>query len=370
MDSATDAQGHVQKPARPLISVIIPARNAGLSLARCLESLARSTFADFEVIVVDDGSTDSTVRIGERFGVTYVKNDRPSGPAAARNLGAAVAQGEILLFVDADVIVHDDALSIVADAFSKQSDLAAMFGSYDDTPLWKTTISQFKNLIHHYIHQVSNSDAWTFWTGLGAVRKSVFVSQGGFNAKRYQRPSIEDVDLGYRLRQAGHRIVLDKQLQGKHLKKWGLRSLLHTDIVCRAIPWTRLMFETRSVPRDLNFRRGHRVSAMLVGLLVLTTLLLFAYSLLPKTAPPVSTLAVGWLVLAAGAIFLNWRLYWFFLRRKGLFFTAAAIALHFAYYFYSGGVFVLYSLLYRSRLLSAFGASEGLQRSIADSRSW
>jgi glycosyltransferase involved in cell wall biosynthesis len=351
-------------PVHPLISVIIPARNAGLSLSRCLESLARSSFSDFEVIVVDDGSTDSTIRIAEKFGSLCVKNDSPSGPAAARNLGATLAQGKILLFVDADVTVHEDALAVVADAFFKQPDLAAMFGSYDDRPLWKNTVSQYKNLTHHYIHQISSSDAWTFWTGLGAIRNSVFVSMGGFDSKRYRRPSIEDVEMGYRLREAGHRIMLDKRLLGKHLKKWGLRSLLYTDIACRAIPWTKLMLETRSVPQDLNFRRGHRTSAMLVGLLVLTTLLLFSCPLWSTTARVPSMLGVGWLPLAGVAIFLNRHLYQFFLQRKGFLFTAAAIVLHFAYYFYSGVVFVLCMCIYRLWFVIAVGVSKRLEQTV------
>jgi hypothetical protein len=161
--------------------------------------------------------------------------------------------------------------------------------------------------------------------------------------------SIEDVEMGYRLRRAGHKIMIEKRLLGKHLKKWDFRSLLHTDIVCRAIPWTKLILESRSVPQDLNFRRGHRVSAGLVGLLGVVTLLL-SYCLYRSAAASfLPILVAGWLILAGTAVFLNRRVYQFFLQRKGFLFTPAAVGLHFAYYFYSGLVFVLCSLIYRCR---------------------
>ena len=133
-------------------------------------------------------------------------------------------------------------------------------------------MSQYRNLLHHYVHQRGQIEASTFWGACGAIRRSVFEEVGGFDEERYPR-CIEDIELGYRLRRAGHRIVLDKNLQGTHLKKWTLWSVIRTDVCCRAMPWTRLILETRSAPDDLNLRDGQRVSVGLVGLACLALLL-------------------------------------------------------------------------------------------------
>ncbi len=335
--------------ANPQVSVVIPVRNAAACLQRCLEAIMTSTSTTFEVILVDDGSTDATPRIAERFPVVYLTTPRLSGPAAGRNLGAKHAKGEILLFVDADVVVQNDTLHLVSRSFGKDPQLAALLGSYDDKPAWNNLLSQYKNLMHHYIHQISRADGCTFWTGLGAIRKTVFDSIGGFNEKRYRRPSIEDIELGYRLRRANHKIVLEKHLQGKHLKKWTLRSLLDADILCRALPWSWLILETRILPRDLNLKFSYRISAVLVGVLILSAPLLLLQLHQGITNSLGSFVVLGWLLLFVCVVFLNRDLYRFFAQRKGFSFTVAAVGLHLFYYFYSGATFVLCWILFWMR---------------------
>jgi hypothetical protein len=187
-------------------------------------------------------------------------------------------------------------------------------------------LSQYWNLRHHFVHQQGNPDASTFWAGCGAIRRSVFEESGGFDEKRFRVPSIEDIELGYRLRQAGHRLLLDKSLQGTHLKRWDLRSILRTDIICRAIPWSRLILESGRVPDDLNLKRTQRLSVALAGLAVV---------LLPLAALRSELLAFSIAALLWVAV-LNRGLYAFFFRQRGIFFAAACIPLHFLYYLYSG----------------------------------
>lgn len=349
-----------REAGRPRVSVIIPVHNDTVCLPRCLEAVAASTNRDFEIIVVDDCSTDSTPELAVSYGVQCISTPVNSGPAAARNLGSKVARGEILLFVDVDVLLPPEALSVVADRFESEPELAALFGSYDDQPPWNNLLSQYKNLMHHYVHQISNPEATTFWTGLGAVRKEVFQEMGGFDEQRYRRPSIEDIELGYRMRQAGYRIALEKRLQGKHLKRWNFLSLLDSDILCRAIPWSRLILETKNLPRDLNLRLSHRISSMLVGLLVLLApLLVFTPEKLFGVSGPV-VIYPSWLLLLGAVLFLNRDFYRFFVVRKGWLFAGAAVGLHCLYYFYSGVTFALCWVVFRGRtwpqsLLGAMG---------------
>src|SRR5690606_33390465 len=151
------------------------------------------------------------------------------GPARARNRGAELAKGDIVFFLDADVRVHPDTIESFLQTFAAQPDVAAVFGSYDTHPGSPALIAQYKNLFHHFVHQNASEDAGTFWSGCGAVRREIFLAMNGFDAGRYERPCIEDIDLGMRLCRAGHRIVLNKAMQGSHLKRWTLSGLIRCD---------------------------------------------------------------------------------------------------------------------------------------------
>jgi hypothetical protein len=131
-------------------------------------------------------------------------------------------------------------------------------------------------LLHHYVHQRGHENAITFWSGCGAVKRDVFFEMGGFDAKSYPKPSIEDIELGYRLRNSGYQIMLNKDIQVTHLKKWSLGGLLRSDIIDRALRWTQLISKYKNLPNDLNLQISQRVSAILL-LFVVLYLGLFAF---------------------------------------------------------------------------------------------
>ena len=328
----------------PRLSVIVPVFNGRLQLPRCLEALSRSAFENFEVIVVDDCSTDDTRDIIERWGARYLRTPRQVGPGGARNLGVRHAHGSVMVFIDADVVVPPDALGLISEDFALDAELAAVFGSYDDTPAWSDFLSQYKNLMHHYVHQTSNERAVTFWAGCGAVRRDVFLEFGGFDHEKYSKPSIEDIELGFRLSQAGRRILLDKRVQVKHLKKWTVSVLWRADVFGRAIPWTELILESRNLPSDLNLGWGARISALLVVWIAGAFLLLpfSAAGMLPLVTPGVLVAAMA--ALAASLFALNAAVYIWFFKQRGVAFTAGAILAHWIYYLYSFAVFVLLSV--------------------------
>jgi GT2 family glycosyltransferase len=311
----------------PTISVIIPALNAGEYLPRSLAAIFGSQGPSYECILVDDGSTDDSGSIARQLGARVIHvSDGPLGPAHARNRGAEAARGSIIFFVDADVVLAPGALRRVVNVFQERTELAAVFGSYDNRPVAPGLISQYRNLLHHFVHQNGNSEASTFWAGCGAIRRSVFERIGGFDEQRFSRPSIEDIELGYRLRKAGYRILLDKQLQGTHLKRWSLYSMIRTDITCRAVPWSRLIQEAPNASADLNLQPAQKASVALIGMV--------CAFLVTAVAWPQS-LALSALALA-GVAFLNHKLYAFFGRQQGILFAAACVPLHLLYYIYSG----------------------------------
>jgi hypothetical protein len=240
--------------------------------------------------------------------------------------------------VDADVVLPPEALRLIADDFGADAQLAAVFGSYDDEPAWPTFISQYKNLMHHYVHQNSNESAATFWAGCGAIRRVVFEEFGGFDGASYLAPSIEDIALGLELARCGRRIRLDKRLRVKHLKRWTLRGLLRADILYRAVPWTFLILKKRHLPRDLNLTYASRASSALVGLLFLGVLL---QALRLGGALKISALVTlgSFVSIALLLLVLNWDVYRFFERKRGWWFAARAVPMHWLYYLYSGVTF-------------------------------
>lgn len=274
------------------LSVVVPATDAPPTLARCLEAIAASHDLAEEVVVVTEAGLSAS---------------------AARNRGALRATGDVVVFVDADVEVHPEALGRIRRALAAAPELRAVFGSYDDSPAHRSVVSAFRNLLHHHVHHRSAGPAETFWTGLGAVRRDVFLAVGGFDEARYPHPSIEDIELGDRLRAAGHAVALDPAIQGTHLKVWTLRTMVHTDFTRRAVPWVSLQVRQRRLSGTLNCGWRHRLSAAATVLAVVAA----ALALLPLVAAGVAAL-VG----------LNAGFYALLLRRLGPAHAAAGVALH------------------------------------------
>jgi glycosyltransferase involved in cell wall biosynthesis len=313
------------------LSVIIPVYNGGERFAKTLRLLVSSQRAPDEIIVIDDASTDGSVMFACISRVRVVRLEPPPhGPAYARNQGAALATGDILVFLDSDVAVHPDTLMLIEKYFTEQPDLAALFGSYDDYPTMRNFASLYKNLLHSYTHQNSKRDSSSFWAGCGAIRLKVFKSMNGFDEK-FSNPSIEDIELGSRLSCAGFKVWLCHDIKVTHLKKWTLGSMLTSDILYRAIPWSRLIVHNGHLPNDMNVNIKSRWSAVFAWILVLAIIPCFwsKWFLLGLTAVFLATLV------------LNFPLFKYFMQYGGIFFAPVAYCLHQFYLLYSSSVFAV-----------------------------
>ena len=295
------------------LTAIVPATDRPEHVERVVAAIRAAEAPPDEVIVVDEAP-------------------RP-GPAAARNLGAENADADVLVFVDSDVLPHHDAFRRIRDAFADEPKLAALFGSYDDSPPAPGAVSGFRNLLHHFVHQQSGGEATTFWAGLGAIRRDAFVRAGGFDAERYAVPSIEDIELGMRLVGAGERLRLDPALQGTHLKRWTLAGMLRTDLHGRGVPWVALLARESAAPTGLNLGWRHRLSAAASIVLV---------SSLATRRPRQAALAVGALVA------LNAQFYGLLLRRRGPVEATLGVGLH-ALHHLTGAAAVPLGLLEHAR---------------------
>ena len=321
------------------LSVVVPVYNSGDVLRRGLAALAASDYDAYDVLVVDDGSTEPIESTVRSYGFDYLRIDGPGGPARARNLGVARVQGNVVVFVDADVCVHADTLSRFAARFASDDTIDAVVGTYDDTPGHPGFLSQYRNLFHHYVHQAFDGDISTFWSGCGAMRREVFDAFGGFDAVRYRRPAIEDIELGTWVAAEGHRIVLDRTVQCTHLKQWTFRNLVKTDLFDRGIPWTRLMLRAGDMPKTLNVSVVQRISVALVYL----TLGLLVAGCWWTTALAAAAAA------AALVTMLNLPFYRYFLARRGTVFTARVVPLHWLYFVYCGVAVVVGTVLHHLR---------------------
>ncbi|WP_373534178.1 glycosyltransferase family 2 protein [Microcoleus sp.] len=316
--------------ADPTVSVIIPVHNGGSYFRTCLSKLAQAVPRPIEIIVVADGESDGSWRLAKEFGAKLIRIPECGGPARARNLGAQAAKGDILFFVDADVAVCPEAVGYAISVFKNNPDLTAFIGSYDDAPGDPDFLSQYRNLLHHYVHQTGNEEASTFWGACGVIRREIFLQMGGFN-ENYRQASIEDIEFGYRLKQAGHQIRLCKTLQVKHLKRWEAMGMVKADFFYRALPWTELIWRDRQLNNDLNLQVSNRLSVILTYamlLLVLGT----CWSLNCLLAVP---------FVAVPLVAINAPLYRFFQQKHGLIFALKTIPWHWLFYFYSGLAFAI-----------------------------
>jgi GT2 family glycosyltransferase len=280
--------------------------------------------------VVSDGSDDDSIAVAERHGAIVLALNERRGPAYARNTGVRRATGEVILFLDADVCIHPDALTRIVDHFRRDPSLAAVIGAYDDTPAATPFVSQYRNLLHCSTHRLGLPDASTFWSACGAIQRKAFLRCGGFD-DHFDRPAIEDIEFGARLKAQGGRILLDPAIQVQHLKCWTLGSMIKTDIFDRGIPWTRLILRSGSMPNDLNVRWSQRLSVALASVLAGAILL-----------------GAGYTVLACSLalVRLNWPFYCLVSKRLGLWSVVRAIPLHILFHFYCGVAFMMGALLH------------------------
>ncbi|MET0555837.1 MAG: glycosyltransferase, partial [Vicinamibacteria bacterium] len=284
--------------APPAISVILPAFDSGATLARAVGALRGSTFSDFELVVVDDGSSDDTPAVIERLQPdVHLRSPFNEGPAAARNRGVSAARAPVLFFTDADCCVRPDTLARVAAAF-REPGVESVVGLYTLEHPHANLASLYKNAwIHHTYARAPATIEW-FFTAVGAVRTDVFRRLGGFTPRFRREGGGSDVEFGQRLAAAGVAIRLDRSLQVTHHRRFTLRSLLQNDFR-RSAGWTALALGRAGGLRHAasrgvaNVRRGFAASALLA--LALGAGLPFA--LLGAAA------AAGW---AAGALLYLW----------------------------------------------------------------
>ncbi|MFN7922191.1 MAG: glycosyltransferase family 2 protein [Bryobacteraceae bacterium] len=327
--SAPAVESGRNRACTPKLSVIVPvfaAQDAAVDLLRSgLDKLAESEVRPFELLIADDCSpsphAEQIARLAREYGARLVRLETNSGPGMARNRAAKEAEGDVLVFLDADTTVHPETLGMISRVFESDPLLDAVCGSYDTRPSVDGTVSQFRNLLHSFVHRNAKRNTSTFWSGCGAVRRQRFLAAGGFSSD-FSRPCIEDVEFGYRLQRAGGKLRLEPRIEVTHHKDCSLANMVRTDLFDRAIPWTELL-ERYPLPFDLNFRITDRLSTTAVVLLPVIAIIAARHG--------------GWFwgllaALAASVGLLNASLLRFMANVRGLGFAVRSFPLLFVYF--------------------------------------
>lgn len=316
----------------PFLSIIIPTYNSAVTLVKLLKSIEDSSSKDYEVLVVDDGSTDETPKVVKNFDLRYFRRKKSSGgPALPRNLGASYARGKILVFVDHDVILFKDTLKKLGARF-KNPKTGAVVGSYALEPANPSFFSHYKSLRDYAYHTFLRNPkfrAFGFGGWISAVRSDIFKKSGGFNEKNIL---LEDWEFGAKLTKITP-ILFDTKIKVRHhfpsfgqtVKIFFRRSQAFAKLFRRK----KQFYSAAATPQEA-----------LVGALAVTTIIFFGLALWKPI--------FGWLFLAALALefLLNLNLWLFVFKKKGLLFLLAAFATaHFLYWvIYAGAIFSLFNL--------------------------
>ncbi len=197
------------------ISVIIPNRNGARSIGLCLEALFASAHDAFEVIVVDDASTDDSVDIIGRYPCTLLRLRTHGGAAAARNRGGRIGRGALLFFIDADCLVEQDTLTIAERVSARWGMETVVGGTYTLHPHDRTFFSMFQSAFIRCSELKDIADPDYVAAHAMVVPAALFRASGGF-AEEFQ-PIIEDVEYSHRLRRQGYRLVMEPDLQVRHV---------------------------------------------------------------------------------------------------------------------------------------------------------
>ncbi|MBI5416489.1 glycosyltransferase family 2 protein [Candidatus Poribacteria bacterium] len=257
----------------PKISVIIPVYNGEETISYCIKAVQNSSFTNHEIIVVDDGSTDNTVEKIRKFLSVKLLLQNHYGPAAARNYGAKQAKGEILFFLDADVILESDALLVCNDAFTDPK-IKILNGIYHKIPSNPSFITEYKALFEYYWFTVYKERQIykSFMGRCAGINKNVFEETGGYNTK-YVSASVEQEELGFRLSQH-YKIYLEPRMQGKHyFPSW---KKLITTYFTRTIDWIEL-FNTKREFDSLMTTSSMSIATIAGPCAVVLTLLILYY---------------------------------------------------------------------------------------------
>ena len=295
------------------VSVIVPVFNAERTLRQCLETLVKFAPGDSEIIIVDDGSTDNSPVIAKEFPVTLIKLAKNSGSGNARNAGTENSRGDILVFIDADVLVNSSTFPTILSLLKNDSDLDAAVGCFAIDHPNRNFFSQYKNLYMHFVFSKMPQHVDFLFTSVCAIKRRAYL---GFKKTKLK---TDDTELGQRSSDGGKKIMLSLDLEVVHLKRYNLLSLLKNDFI---VPrdWAKIFlsyggFKQLIVKRKFAHASIGQIVSLIAAALILPLVLFFgAHKVVAVSAAIL--IFIFFAVHANFIIFLN--------KKKGFLFSLAA----------------------------------------------
>ncbi len=251
------------------VSIVIPVYNSADTLDKLLESIESSEACEYEIIIVDDCSTDNSVQVANSHRAKVIRLEQNQGPAAARNRGVELAEADVVLFLDADVVIPPHLIAHVARRFENEPELLGLNGYYQPEPLNPGFFPHYKARYINYMFQgVKETEALE--TACAAVRRQVLLDLGGFDTT-YHGADVEDYELGYRIAQLGPMEVDHKMVVGHHFpgfignaRNFFRRSAMWTELFLK-----RRKFDAAATTGDEGLVRILGATCVLFALLIL-----------------------------------------------------------------------------------------------------
>ena len=294
------------------ISVVIPSYNCSKTIGKCLEAVLSSTYDPFEVVVVDDASTDDSIEVISTFPCRLIRFDRHAGASKARNTGARASTGEIIFFIDADCIVEKDTLSRVQKAFTGQEGVV-VGGSYTPVSYDSNFFSIFQSIYINY-SELKRTEPDYIATHAMAIEKRSFEKSSGFPEQFL--PIIEDVEFSHRLRRSGYRLLMDPDILVRHIFNFTFWKSLR-NAYRKSHYWIMYSLSNRDLLSDSGTASKELKVNVLSYFLIILSLLLYPVFLS-------SSFLIFPLFLSVFNLFMNKNLLRAFYHAKGLFFALPA----------------------------------------------
>ncbi len=299
-----------------MISIVIPTYNAAKFMPALLDSIFKQSVEDMEVLIVDDCSTDNTVEIAQKYPVKVIRLEINSGPAKARNIGVKAAKGDIIFFLDADVIVLDGAVNAVKEHFEKDPLAKCVIGICSTEPLNEGFVPRYMAMFE-YIHLIGTKDdkVSVFAPRCGAIRKDFFIEIGMYN-ESYKGADVEDFELA-RMVNKTDPIILNKKMLVRHQFadfKQAMRNYFK-----RTVMWVHLFFKEKKLDNAGPTAPSNGIAAICAFLSFFTLLFI----------PLIPSARYAFIFLIILFLFANLR-WWNFMRKEaGFIFAVRALFLNY-----------------------------------------